>query len=84
MNALARIAKEMQDRQRLEGDRAYQRLCTYATEGGELNLSDHQLVMAINRALWARELPTVQLGLNELEVRTAADAVAMAERRAAA
>lgn len=83
MNALARIAEDMRNAERTGGDRAYHALCRVATEGGEITLSDHELVQAISRALWQRQLFTAQLGLTELEIRTSADAVRQHERRAA-
>lgn len=82
-DSLARIAIEMIEAQRPKADRAYDRLRAAATDGSEIGLSDHELVMAISVALWNRELLTVQYGLSELELRTAADAQAMAERRVA-
>lgn len=81
--SLAKIIKEMQEAQRPKSHRAYDRLRDAALHGEELNLSDHDLVLAISVALWNREPITAQYGLSELEIRTAADAVAMAERRAA-
>lgn len=82
MNALLRIAGEMRAAEQATGDRAYDRLRACVAEGIEIDLSDHELIQACSRALWHREYGTVQLGLTELEIRTAADAVRALERAA--
>lgn len=81
MNALARIAHDMRVAEMPTGARAYERLKLAAEEGTEINLSTHELVLGLNRALWARELGLVQIGLSELETRTSLAAVQ--ERNAA-
>lgn len=84
MNALARIAREITEAQRPLSDRAYERLCTNVLEGTEITLSDYELVLAIQRAIWQRELATAQLGLTELEIRTAANTIHAEEEKYAA
>lgn len=81
MSALARTAREMRVAAMPTGDRAYARLCDAATQGTEIELSDHELVLGISKALWNRETATAQLGLSELETRTSLAAVQ--ERNAA-
>lgn len=83
MNALARIAHEITEARRPVADRAYDHLLSAVHEGTEIGLSDHELVLAISRALWNHELATTQLGLSELEIRTAANTIYETERRAA-
>lgn len=80
MNALARVAEEMRVAQLPTGDRAYLSLREAAANGTEIALSTHDLVLGVSKALWQRELATAQLGLSELETRTALTAN---ERRAA-
>jgi hypothetical protein len=70
-NVLTRVANEMRVAAMSTGDRAFHHLRDAAATGGEITLSAHELVLAISQALWARELATAQLGLSELEVRTA-------------
>lgn len=83
MNALARIADEMRVAAMPTGERAYARLRAAATDGTEIELSNHELVLGISKALWNRETATAQLGLSELETRTALDAVSDHGRQAA-
>lgn len=83
MSALKRVASEMRLAALPIGDRAYHALRDAVGNGTEIALSNHELVLAISRALWNRELAAAQLGLSELEVRTALDAVPDDERRAA-
>ena len=83
-DVLRRIAAEFRDAQRPVNDRAYDRLREAIAEGNEIGLSDHELVLAISRALWHHELATAQLGLTELEIRTAANTRYAYEDREAA
>lgn len=73
MSALRRIARELTEAQRQAAlplaDRAYERLRKHITEGTEITLSDHDLVLAIQKALWEDQRVTVHLGLSELELR---------------
>lgn len=82
--SLSDVIAEIREYQQPTQDRAYARLCRAVQEGAEISLSDHDLVLAISRALWERQLATVQLGLTELEIRTAGDAVAQYDERQAA
>jgi hypothetical protein len=75
MSVLDRVAHDMRVAQMPTGDRAYHRLRDAVANGTEITLSTHELVLAISRALWNREIAAAQLGLNELELRTALDAV---------
>jgi hypothetical protein len=71
VTALTRVAEEMRVAQMPTGDRAYHGLRDAVANGTEIGLSDHELVLAISKSLWQRELATAQLGLSELELRTA-------------
>jgi hypothetical protein len=81
VNQFARIVSEIAEARRPAAERAYERLREAAKHGGQLNVSDHDLVAAISQAVWNHELITAQYGLNELQTRTAADAVLQHERR---
>lgn len=81
---LARIARDMRVTQLPTGARAYAQLVTAAEDGTAINLSDHELVMAVSRAVWNGELALAALGLSELELRTSLDAVHHQEERQAA
>lgn len=81
---LARIAREIVEAQRPSSDRAYDRLLAAVRDGTAIDLSDHDLVLAVSRALWNRELATAQLGLTELEIRTAVGTVHEYDERHAA
>lgn len=78
---LARVAHEMRVAQMPTGDRAYHHLRDAVANGTEIALSDHELVLGISRALWNRQIGAAQIGLNELEIRTAADAAAHYDER---
>lgn len=73
MSALARIARELLEAQQQSqlplADRSYEQLRKHISEGTEITLSDHALVLAIQRALWNDERVAVHLGLSELELR---------------
>lgn len=83
IDVLARVAHDMRVAQMPSGDRAYAHLKDTAKTGADLHLTDHELVLAVSRALWNHELATAQLGLSELEIRTA-DAVHQYDEREAA
>ena len=84
MSALLRAAAELRAAQLTTGDRAFHALREAVTTGSEIRLSDHDLVIAISRALWNREVATAQVGLSELEVRTLADPLRRQDERSAA
>lgn len=81
LNALARVAHDMRVAEMPTGERAYEHLKQSAEEGTELHMATHDLVLALSRALWNRDLGLVQIGLTELETRTSLAAVQ--ERNAA-
>jgi hypothetical protein len=81
-STLARIGRELVEAERPLGERAYERLRCVVQEGTEIDLTNHQLVLAVSQALWNHELATVHLGLSELETRTALDAVDHGRRAA--
>jgi hypothetical protein len=66
-----------------KSDQAYARFVSMVRAGEAITLTDHELVLAAQRAIHQHEPATAHLALCELEIRTAADALLSAERRAA-
>jgi hypothetical protein len=64
MSALTRIAHDMRVAAMGTGDRAYHGLRDAVANGTEIDLSDHDLVLALGRRLWSKR-PS-QLGLRPL------------------